>query len=219
MAHDTPTITALPRPQTGTRFARRLRKTGRLPAVIYGHKSDPVSISVDEKEILIHLHHGLHVIEVNIEGGKAETCLVKDLQFGFLGDNVIHLDFTRVDLDEEVHVSVLLNFFGKAPEALKPDSIVTYPITQLPVICKVRSIPDEIKVDTSITEGMVLTAGEVALPVDMQLDLAPDTPIMTINFIHAEEAEGEEVEVGEVSAEPEVIAETKEEESEKKEGK
>lgn len=216
MAHETPTITALPRPQTGTRFAQRLRKTGRLPAVIYGHKSDPVTISVDEKEILNHLHQGMHVIEVNIEGGKAETCLVKDLQFGFMGDNVIHLDFARVDLDEEVHVSVLMIFTGKAPEALKPDAIVSHPITQLPVICKVRSIPDEIKVNTAITEGTVLTAGEVELPADIRLDLAPETPIMTISFIHAEEAEGEEVEVGDVSAEPEVIDDVKEDDSEKK---
>ena len=53
MAHETPTITAQTRERTGSRFSQRLRKSGRLPAVIYGHKSDPVSISVDEKEMLL----------------------------------------------------------------------------------------------------------------------------------------------------------------------
>ena len=58
-------------------------------------------MSVNEKEILTHLHHGAHVFNVEIEGSNAETCLVKDLQFGYLGDNVIHVDLTRVNLDEE----------------------------------------------------------------------------------------------------------------------
>ena len=94
--HDTPTISATSRERTGTRYSQRLRKQGRLPAVIYGHKKTPISVSVDEKEILTLLHSGAHVLEVKVEGGSKETCLVKDLQFGYLGDNVIHVDFARV---------------------------------------------------------------------------------------------------------------------------
>ena len=102
MTHETPTISAEKRERLGSRYAQRLRKSGRLPAVIYGHGSDPVSVSVDEKTTLAHLHHGRHVLNVEIDGEDAETCLVKDLQFGWLGDDLIHVDLTRVNLDQEV---------------------------------------------------------------------------------------------------------------------
>ena len=218
MAQETPTITAQPRERTGTRFSQRLRKSGRLPAVIYGHKSDPVSISVDEKEMLIHLHHGSHVVNVTIEGGKTETCLVKDLQFGYLGDNVIHLDLARVNLDEEVHVQVHLNFTGKSEESQKPGAIVSHPITELEVICKVSAIPGEIKVDSSNMEGAIFTVGDIELPPDVRTEIKPDTPVLTVSFIHEEEAVGEEVEISpDGASEPEVITETKPEET--KEGK
>ena len=216
MAHETPTITAQTRERTGTRFSQRLRKAGRLPAVIYGHKSDPVSISLDEKEILLHLHHGSHVVNVTIEGGKTETCLVKELQFGYLGDNIIHLDLARVDLDEEVHVQVHLNFIGKSTEAQKVGAIVSHPITELEVICKVSAIPGEIKVDSSKMEGTIFTVGDIELPSSVRTEVKPDTPILTISFIHEEEAVGEEVEVAaETTSEPEVITENKPEETKK----
>lgn len=214
MAYDTPTITAQTRERTGSRFSQRLRKSGRLPAVIYGHKSDPVSISVDEKEMLFHLHNGSHVVNVTVEGGKTETCLVKDLQFGFLGDNVIHLDLARVDLDEEVHVQVHLRFTGSSTEAKKAGAIISHPITELEVVCKVNAIPEDIKVDTSQMEGTTFTVGEIELPAGVRTEVKPDTPVMTISFIHEEEAVGEEVEVGgDETAEPEVITDTKPEET------
>ena len=102
MAQDTPTITAEPRERVGSRYSQRLRQNGRLPAVIYGHKTDPVAVSVGEEETLHHLHQGTIVMNVNIDGAGTETCLVKDLQFGFMGDDVIHVDFARVNLDQTV---------------------------------------------------------------------------------------------------------------------
>lgn len=216
MSHETPTIVARTRDRTGTRFSRRLRESGRLPAVIYGHKSDPISISIDEKEVLIHLRHGSHVLNVEVEGGATETCLVKDLQFSYLGDVVIHVDLARVDLDEEVHIQVRLNFVGKCAEATKPGAIVSHPITELPVVCKVNAIPEEIKVDTSTLEGTVLTVGGIDLPEGIRADTPLDTPIMTISFLHEEEAEGEEVEVVDGAAEPEVITEGTDDDEKKK---
>ena len=113
MAKDTPKISAQTREKVGTRYSRRLRQEGRLPAVIYGHKSNPVAISVDETETISHITHGAHVMEIDVDGGNIETCLVKDLQFGYLGDNVVHVDFTRVDLDEIVTIIVKLDLRGQ----------------------------------------------------------------------------------------------------------
>ena len=211
----TPSITATTRERTGSRYAQRLRKQGRLPAVIYGHRTDPVSISVDEKEMLTHLKHGTHVLSLNVEGGSKETCLVKELQFGYLGDNVIHVDFARVDLDEEVHVHVHLNFVGEPASARKTGAILSHDLTELEVICRVNEIPDEIKVDLNLMgEATVLTVSEVPLPPGLRATTNPSTPVAHISFVHKEEAVGEEVEVVPGAEEPEVITDVKSDEAE-----
>ncbi|MFZ4750183.1 MAG: 50S ribosomal protein L25, partial [Phycisphaerales bacterium] len=110
MAKEVPTIQASTRDRVGSRYSKRLRAAGRLPAVIYGHGSEPLAVHVDEKITINALKKGLHVINLDIEGKGAETCLVKDLQFGFMGDDVIHMDLARVNLDEVVTVTVSFEF-------------------------------------------------------------------------------------------------------------
>ena len=107
MAKEVPTIQASLRDKIGSRYSKRLRAAGRLPAVIYGHGSEPMSVHVDEHTTIGALKQGLHVINLDIDGKGTETCLVKDLQFGFMGDNVIHMDLARVNLDEIVEVTVV----------------------------------------------------------------------------------------------------------------
>lgn len=212
MAHETPVIKASSRDRLGSRYAQRLRKTGQLPGVIYGHKADPVAISVDEKETLTILKHGAHVVNVSIEGKPAETCLVKDLQFGYLGDNVIHIDFARVDLNEEVEVNVHLRFTGSPEAAKKPGAVLSHPMSQIEVVCKVSEIPGEIKVDISKMED-VFTVGELVLPPGVRTKMNPHQIVAQITLVAEEVASaGEAAEPGAASAEPEVITEKKEEE-------
>lgn len=123
MAKEVPTIQATTRDRLGSRYSKRLRAAGRLPAVIYGHGSEPLSVHVDEKITVGALKKGLHVINLEIEGKGTETCLVKDLQFGFMGDDVIHMDLARVNLDEVVTVTVSFEFYG-SPEAAKKSGVV-----------------------------------------------------------------------------------------------
>ena len=216
MKHKAPTVEARPREKIGSTYARRLRKTGRLPAVIYGHKKTPVAISVDEGEMLTHLRHGTHVLHIDVEGSPPETCLVKDLQFGYLGDNVIHVDFARVDLEEEVNVHVHLTFVGEPHAAARGGAIVNYDLTGLEVVCRVNEIPEDITVDlTLMGEGLMLTVGDIELPPGIRTNLALDTPVVHISFVKREEevAVGEEAEVPTEAAEPEVITEAKAEEA------
>jgi large subunit ribosomal protein L25 len=209
MAHETPTIQAQARDRTGSRYARRLRSSGRLPAVIYGHKTEPVHVSVDEKEILTHLHHGSHVMNVAVGSGQAETCLVKELQYGYLGDNVIHLDFTRVDLDEEVEVNVHIHFVGEPAAAKRPGAILSHDITELPIRCAVNRIPEEIRVDLGHVES-TFSVADLDLPPGLITPLDPATPIVLVSFVRkAEEAEVGEAEEVVGAAEPEVITEAK----------
>lgn len=195
MSHHTPSVTAEQRERVGTRYSQRLRKAGRLPAVVYGHKQDPVSVSVDGKAMVQHLEHGNRVFELAIEGGVTETVLVRDLQFGYMGDNVVHIDFARVDLNEEVTVNVHLHFVGTPAEAMKPGAVVQTDHVEIPITTTVANIPEQIRVDLSTMEGSTLTAGEVELPADCVLAEDPGTSIVSISVV-AEEAEGEEIELG-----------------------
>ncbi|HRP64122.1 MAG TPA: 50S ribosomal protein L25 [Phycisphaerales bacterium] len=209
MKHETPTIQAKLRDRIGSRYSQRLRKAGRLPGVIYGHKANPVAVSVDEKEMLTVLRHGTHVVNINVEGGESQTCLVKDLQFGYLGDNVIHIDLARVDLDEEVTVHVALHFVGEPKGAKSAGAVVSHPMTELEIVCRVTDIPDEIRVDLSSMED-VFTVSDLVLPAGVRTTLDAGTPIAQITFV-SEAEEGEAVAV-EGAAEPEVITGAKSEE-------
>ena len=201
MKHETPTIAAEPRERIGSRYARRLRQAGRLPAMIYGHGMGSVPVSVDEKSTLAILHDGAHLVNLTLSD-KSETCLVKDLQFGYLGDNVIHIDFARVDLEEEVEVNVHLEFEGEPAAAKEAGAIIVHDLTELEITCKAGEIPDQIVVDiANLVE--TITIGELKLPEGVRCNLDPETTVVHIEIV-AEEAEGEEAAVvGE--AEPEVI--------------
>ena len=147
MSHETPTLAAERRQRHGSRYSQRLRKAGRLPGVVYGHGADPVSISVDEKSTLKHLHAGNHVFNIEIDGEASETCLIKDLQFGYLGDNVIHVDFARVNLDEKVKVNMTLDFHGIPSGAKKAGMIVVHDLAELEIECAVRDLPESLRID------------------------------------------------------------------------
>jgi len=213
MQKETPTLKAQHRERLGTRYARRLRSAGRLPAVIYGHKTDPVAVSFDEKEVLTTLKHGAHVLNVSIEGGSTETCLIKELQFGYLGDNVVHVDLARVDLDEEVEVKVHLNFFGQPESARKPGAIMVHDLTEIEVRCKVRDIPGELRVDLTQMEEDFF-AKDVKLPAGVVLAIPAETIVSHVEIVREEVEATAEAATTEAAAEPEVLTARKDKEGE-----
>jgi len=191
----------------GTKYAKRLRASGRLPAVIYGHGSQPTHVSLEEKPVISALKRGLHVFNLQV-GGTSETCLVKDLQFGWLGDNVVHVDFTRVNLDEEVTVSVSLHFVGTPEAARRVGAVLTHDITELQVRCKVRDIPESIRVDLTTMEGDLLTVAQLKLAAGLVSASNPHAALARIQTV-LEEAVGEAAATT-GAAEPEVLTAKKE---------
>ena len=186
MTHETPTINAATRERLGSRYAQRLRKSGQLPAVIYGHGADPISVSIEEKATLAHLHHGQHVFNVAIDGAATETCLVKDLQFGYLGDNVIHVDLARVNLDEKVTVRVHLDLVGEIQNAKLAGAIVVHDHSEIEVECTVRNIPESIRVELDGFEQSV-TVGELTMPEGIVAITPAETMIIHVQIAAEEE--------------------------------
>ena len=188
MSKEVPTIQASTRERVGSRYSKRLRSAGRLPAVIYGHGSEPLSIHVDEHTTLGALKRGLHVLNLEIEGKGTETCLVKDLQFGFLGDNVIHMDLARVNLEEEVEVTVSLEFFGEPSAAKKSGVVVVHELSDLSVRCKVRDIPDHIRVDLTTMSSETFTVGDLSFPSGVALAGDPHAVIARLQILKGDDS-------------------------------
>jgi len=219
MAQETPIVKVEVRDKTGTTYARRLRKSGRLPATIYSKGTDPISVSVNEIEILRHLHGGSHVMELDNGDGTPATVLVKDLQFGFLGDNLIHVDFARVNLMQVVTVTMTLELTGQPTSASAAGAVLEVPRPQIEIECMVKDIPESIKVDLSTVES-VFTIGDLELPDGVRATIAPERHIAHVTIVQEEVEEVEEgiegVEGEEVT--PEVISETTEESTEGDDG-
>jgi len=214
MAHDTPTLDVEKRDRIGSRYAQRLRKEGKLPAVVYGHGAEPVHVAADAKSAYDTLKLGYHLININLDG-NLEPCLIKDIQFDYLGDTVIHLDLARVDLTEEVEVEVGLTFTGEpATLAGTPGAYVQHPHTEVLVSCKANNIPDEIFVDvTGLTVDEAITAGDLAMPEGVTLLSEPEMAVASMAVAQEEPEEDEAEATGD---EPEVIG--KADEAEEGEG-
>jgi large subunit ribosomal protein L25 len=208
MAHETPVVKVEVRDKTGTTYARRLRKTGRLPATIYSKGTDPISVSVNEIEILRYLHCGNHVMELDNGDGTPATVLVKDLQFGYLGDNLIHVDFARVDLKQVVTVTMTLEFTGQPISATAAGAVLEVPRPQIEIECMVKDIPDSIKVDLTTVES-VFTIGDLDLPDGVRAILDPERHIAHVTIVQEEIVQDVEAVEGE-EATPEVISESTE---------
>lgn len=219
MHEDAPVLSAKLRDRVGSRYAKRIRETGGLPAVVYGHKEDPQPVTIDAHEAMRHISKGEKVFTMDIEG-KQQFVLLKDLGYDYLGTNVIHADFARVDLDERVDTRAHLKFVGEPKGLKKAGAVLMHPVNELELNCLVTNLPDLIEVDVSgMDVGDVIHAGEIELPVKtMELLTDPDTVVVQV-IMKAEEPEetGEAASV-EGGAEPEVLTAKKEasDEDEKK---
>jgi len=203
--HDTPTLDVEKRDRIGSRYAQRLRKQGKLPAVVYGHGADPVHVAADAKSAYDTLKLGYHLVNIRLDG-NLEPCLIKDIQFDYLGDTVIHLDLARVDLTEDVEVEVGLKYKGEPKDINRPGAYVQHPHTEITVACKANNIPDEIIVDISgLSVDEAITAGDLQLPDGVTLVSEPEMAVASLSIAAEEPDEDEDAQAGD---EPEVIGKT-----------
>ncbi|RMH10404.1 MAG: 50S ribosomal protein L25 [Planctomycetota bacterium] len=220
MKGQTPTLQASRREKVGSRFARRVRENGGLPAIVYGHGEQPVPITINAHDALRHFHHGEKVFKLELEGAQDDQpqyVLLRDLQFDHLGTNVVHCDFSRVDLNERVVTHVPIDLIGEARGLKSAGAILMHPLESLEIECLLTNLPDVIEVDVSdLDVGQAVHAGDVKLPLPtMKLLTDPDVIVAQIVVQSAAVADAEETEVSaEQAAEPEVVGRKPKEEEE-----
>lgn len=207
-----PTLKAEPRQAAGSRAAARLRRDGKLPGIVYGHKQSPESISLTYRDVESHLEHGLHVIKLDL-GGNVQPCQYKQAQYDYLGSTLVHVDLVRVDLSERVKVTVALEFRG-TPKGAVEGGLLRHEMTDLEIECVVSQIPELIRVDVSdLGLDEVLHVKDIELPDGATAVSDPAAAVAVVRLpVTAETAEEvtEGAAEGETAAaEPQVIAKGK----------
>lgn len=192
------------RERIGSKGAAAVRRKGRIPAIVYGHKQEPVAISLDAHDFLEGLRHGHRLMDVTVNGG-AEKMLVKDLQYDHLGRTILHVDLIRVDVTERIKVDVTLELKG-IPKGTQEGGVLESHMDHLEVECLAVDIPESIVVSVKdLDVGQSIFARDVKLPDGVKLVTGADVMVTTCRVLA--EAKTTEQIVAETPVAPEVIRE------------
>jgi large subunit ribosomal protein L25 len=215
----TATLNALVRERAGKGAARAVRREGRVPAVIYGDKKDPQTISMDYRELMKQVQTGRFLstlIDIDVDGSKVRT-IPRDVQFDPVRDFIVHVDFLRLGKGARIAVEVAINFLGDEDSpGLKRGGVLNVVRHTVEIMCPADAIPESFDMDISELDiGDGLHSTDLTLPEGMTFTITDrDFTIATISApsggadedeadaaVEGEEgAEGEEGEGGEDAA-------------------
>jgi large subunit ribosomal protein L25 len=197
----------------GSRSARRLRRSGQVPGVIYGGEEEPLLFAVDARILRNTLAHAGAILEVSLDGGGTSPVLVKDVQRHPVRGEALHVDLLRVRMDQAIHTTVTLELIGAdvAP-GVGHGGVLSQGIVELNIEALPGDIPDSVQFDVSGLEiNESATLGSVPAPRGVTFLDDPETVVATVTPPTLEPVE-EEIEtetgrVGEPGAEGEATAE------------
>ncbi len=164
----------------GSAASRRLRAEDKVPGVVYGLNQDPVSVAVPYSELrrVLSTEAGLNaLIDLDVEG-SSQLSIVKELQRHPVRDQVIHVDFLRIDPDQELEVDVPISLEGEARKVVEEDGMVDQTMFVLTVFAAPGSIPNELTVDVSDLEiGDSVRVGDLQLPPGVRTEVDPEDAV------------------------------------------
>lgn len=199
---ETVSLSVRKRDKAGTRASEALRKTGFIPAILYGHGEENISLALPMDELEVHLRHNVRILKLEY-GDGSDQAMIKELHWDSLGDYLLHVDLLRVRMDEVVSMSVLLESKGRA-KGIEEGGLLEVQRTDIHVKCLPGNIPDVIIYDvTELDLNESLHVKDITLPEGVELDDDPDQVVVSVTarVEVAEEAEapaeGEEAEAPE----------------------
>ena len=197
------------RSAVGKRANRKLRSTGSVPAVLYGHGEEPTNLSITIDHLRPVLRH--HAKVVDLSGAVDGKAVIQDLQWDTFGRELLHVDLLRVIKGEKIHVTVPVEIKGEAPGSLA-GGMLEQTLREVEIEAIPSNVPDQLHVDVSSLEvGGSLSVGDISdLPEGCVLVTAADT--MAVHCIQPA-GESDETDAAPTGAEPEVIGKKEEDES------
>ena len=194
-------IVAEPRTEFGKGAARRVRRAGRVPAVLYGHGTDTRHVTLPGHELLMALKTPNVLIQVDGLSGRSQLTLPKAVQRDPIRGRIEHVDLILVRRGEKVTVEVPVQVTGE----VEPGGLLDQQMVRLAVEAEATQIPQAIEVDVAGMDiGAAVHAGELTLPEGVTLVAEPDA--LVLHVLAAPTAEQIEAELGEVPAEEEAAA-------------
>jgi large subunit ribosomal protein L25 len=210
------------REDKGKGASRRLRREGKVPAIIYGGGRPPRSLSFDHNKVLRELQHeSFYSSVLNIKvGDKSQAAIVKDLQRHPAKPIIMHIDLQRIVEDEEIKMNIPIHFVGEelAPGVKTGGGSVSHLMTDVEVVCLPKYLPEYFEVDISGLElDDMLHLSDIKLPEGVEIpELAQgpehDHPIVSIHVLKVAAVEDEE-DAGEEAAEGAAPAESDDDET------
>jgi len=198
----------------GKGAAKRLRREGRVPAILYGAVSEPLPLSVAPKDIqrVLHAHAGGGVlVNLRLPGEtEARTAVVRDLQFDPVRETLLHVDLQAVRMDEEITVEVPIHLVGEAAGVKEQSGILAVLLRTVEVACLPSLIPERVDVDVSALRiHDVVTVSDLKLPEGVRVTTSGGQAVATVSAPVAEEVVAP---AAAPAAEPEVVTARKPEE-------
>jgi large subunit ribosomal protein L25 len=207
-------LTITRRDGVGKGPAKRLRRSGQVPAILYGGAT-PVNIAVAPKDILrlIHGHEGsTQLFRVSFDGGKdGRMAIIRDLQFDPVTENLIHVDLQEVAMDRAIQVSVAIHHVGESIGVKDTQGILEMVLREVRVSCLPGNIPEFLEADvTNLAIHDVLTVKDLKVPEGVRVLNDPNQAVVTVAPPAAEEVAAVAAAPTETAAaEPEVLTERK----------
>jgi len=158
----------------GTSAARRIRRTGRFPGIIYGGNKEPQRVSVDHDSFMHKLDHEAfysHILTVSI-GKEKQQVVLRDLQRHPAKPKLLHVDFQRVSASEKIHVQVPLHFIGEAlaPGVRIGGGLISHLMTSIDIRCLPKDLPEFIEVDlTNLELNQSIHLSDLQLPAGVEI--------------------------------------------------
>jgi len=164
------TINAEIRNDVGKGASRRLRRQGKVPAVIYGGHRDPVALTLEQRELMHAAENEAFyasVLEIRLDDDRTQQAVVRDMQRHPFKPQILHIDFMRVSAEEVLRISVPLHFVGEdsSPAGKASGVVIQHQVTEVEIAALPKDLPEFLSVDLSQMEaGDVVMLSEIALP-------------------------------------------------------
>ena len=176
------TLVATPGRVSGSAEARRIRREEKIPAVIYGQGMEPVSVIVDRRDLRLALSGAAGtntILEIKVEG-NVYPAVIKDLQRHPVRRTVAHVDFLRINMNEELTIAVPVRLVGEAKAVLSEGGLVDASEDTIDIVTTPANMPSEISIDVSAMQpGEVIRLGQITLPAGTRALGDPDLAIVT----------------------------------------
>lgn len=184
------------RTKSGKSSARKARRNGQIPAILYSHGKDADSYLINMSDWDSISNKQVHIVKLKPSKDKSVNALIKDIQFDYLKGETVHIDFQEINMNEKIETSVIIHTVG-TPKGLTEGGVLNHEIHEIEISCLPRDIPDEIEIDVSdLALFDSLSVADIKLPEGVEAILDSEEVILSVveESMTLEEEESEEEE-------------------------